>query len=85
MQPLRFHIQDPCQPENFKSYLAGLIKEDGCIVVPTVMRNPNGKKRYAFIRICFYKNDYPLAEKLQILIILLEGICNGVKIVNMQH
>ncbi len=45
------------------SYLAGLIEGDGCIVVP--VQKPNTKPiSYPFIKICFVRKDFALAEKL---------------------
>jgi hypothetical protein len=43
--------------------LAGLIEGDGCIVVPKQKPNSN-RISYAFIKICFARKDFALAENL---------------------
>lgn len=46
------------------SYLAGLIEGDGCFVVPAEMRGKN-RPLSPFVKVCFHRNDYALAEKLK--------------------
>jgi len=50
---------------NLDPYLAGLIKGDGHIYVPSTYRNLNGKKNVPSIEICFDIKDLPLFEKVK--------------------
>jgi len=45
-------------------YLAGIIEGDGSIIVPTQLRNEQGKLKYPIIKIVFDSNALPLARKL---------------------
>ena len=47
------------------SYLAGLVEGDGCIYVPSTLRNSKGKKVYPNIKVVFHINDKPFALLLQ--------------------
>ena len=47
------------------SYLAGLIKGDGSIVVPKTIRNSKGKLLYPVVKITFVNKDAPLAKKIK--------------------
>jgi LAGLIDADG endonuclease len=50
---------------NFGSYLAGLIKGDGTIIVPTTERSAKGKINYPSIQIVFNLKDLPLTLIIQ--------------------
>lgn len=54
-----------CRDSQFAKYFAGLVEGDGCIVVPTTVRDKKERLIYPSIQICFHLKDFPLAQLIQ--------------------